>query len=399
MVKVSVVIPFYNVEDYFEECVSSIVNQTLKDIEIICINDGSTDNSLKILEQFANSDDRIKVFSQENRGVSASRNRGIKLAQGEYIYFMDSDDILDLNALEELYDFSKSNDLDILIFKLISFNNETGERYSIDYYDMPFLKPFNKKVFNYKDIGHDTLKISVSPPGKLFKRDLIASMQFAEGLIFEDNLFYSEAMLKAKRVSFIDEYYYNRRVRSHSLMTSKTIKYADFITITNMIFDLFKRENVYMEFRKPLFVRKIYSTNSKLSQVDDEYKEEFFQRMKNDFSDYKEEFENDDVFNNELEDYLKYWFKAALISDNYKEYKLKLDSYRKEQKKKKEKKDKENKNKENKNKENKDKENKDKEKSNQKNNRNDTKNDKNVSSNSSKFKKSIKKIMGAFKNG
>ena len=188
MVKVSVVIPFYNVEDYFEECISSIVNQTLDDMEIICINDGSADNSLKILEGYANSDNRIKIVSQENKGASASRNQGIKLSEGEYIYFMDSDDILELNALEELYKFSESNNLDILIFKMMSFNDETGEKYAIKYYDMPFLKPFNQKVFNYKDIGVDALRMAVSPPGKFFKRDLIKPIEFLEGYIFEDNL-------------------------------------------------------------------------------------------------------------------------------------------------------------------------------------------------------------------
>ena len=135
MVKVSVVIPFYNVEDYLGECLDSIINQTLDDIEIICVNDGSTDDSLKIVEELATSDDRIKIFSQENQGASASRNHGVKKTHGDYIYFMDSDDILELNALEDLYDFSVSNDLDILIFKMINFNDDTGEKYASNYYE------------------------------------------------------------------------------------------------------------------------------------------------------------------------------------------------------------------------------------------------------------------------
>ena len=105
MVKVSVIIPVYNVEQYLKECLDSVINQTLKDIEIICINDGSTDGSLKILEKYESLDDRIVVFSQENSGLSATRNKGMQLSSGEYVYFMDSDDYLELNALEELYNF------------------------------------------------------------------------------------------------------------------------------------------------------------------------------------------------------------------------------------------------------------------------------------------------------
>ena len=332
MVKVSVVIPFYNVEDYFEECISSIVNQTLDDMEIICINDGSADNSLKILEGYANSDNRIKIVSQENKGASASRNQGIKLSEGEYIYFMDSDDILELNALEDLYKFSESNNLDILIFKMMSFNDETGEKYAIKYYDMPFLKPFNQKVFNYKDIGVDALRMAVSPPGKFFKRDLIKPIEFLEGYIFEDNLFFAEAMLKAERVSFYDKYFYNRRVRTNSVMTSKTIKFADCIIIANKIIDLFKKENVYEFFKKRIIEMKIASTYKRFSQVDSEYKEEFFNRIKEDFTNFNQEFKDDDVFKYEIKDVLRYKFKAALISDNYMDYELKCELYQNQKK-------------------------------------------------------------------
>ena len=332
MVKVSVVIPFYNVEDYLRECLDSIVNQTLEDIEIICVNDGSTDNSLKIVEEFANSDDRIKIFSQENKGASASRNHGIKKSQGDYIYFMDSDDILELNALEELYDFSLSNDLDILIFKMIAFDDETGEKRTLKYYEMPFLKPFNEKVFNYKNLGDNALRLAVSPPGKLFKRDLIHSIEFLEGYIFEDNLYFAEAMLKAERVSFLDRYYYNRRMRQNSVMSSKTIKFADCITIANKIIELFKEENVYEYFKKPMIEKKIASAYNRFSQVDSEYKEEFFQRIKEDFGNFSKEFEEDDVFKHEIKDVLRYKFRAALISDNYRDYELKCDLYQKQKK-------------------------------------------------------------------
>ena len=128
MAKISVIVPIYNDDRYLHECLDSIINQTFEDIEIICVNDGSTDESLNILKQYESRDCRVKVISQENKGVGAARNAGIKIASGEYIYFIDADDFLELTGLEEMYDLSQQMDLDLLIFKLVTFDDETGER-------------------------------------------------------------------------------------------------------------------------------------------------------------------------------------------------------------------------------------------------------------------------------
>ena len=111
-IKVSVIVPIYNTEKYVVECLESIVNQTLKEIEIICIDDGSTDNSIEIVKCYSN----IKIIHQKHSGLSIARNTGMQNANGEYIYFCDSDDILVTNALEELYNYSKKNNLDMLCF-------------------------------------------------------------------------------------------------------------------------------------------------------------------------------------------------------------------------------------------------------------------------------------------
>ena len=116
MPKVSVIIPVYNVEKYLRECLDSVVNQTLKDIEIICINDGSPDNSLAILEEYAKKDSRIIVISQENSGVSTARNVGIDLAKGDYLYFIDADDYAEPDLLELSYQKALSTQCDIVNF-------------------------------------------------------------------------------------------------------------------------------------------------------------------------------------------------------------------------------------------------------------------------------------------
>ena len=131
MVKVSVIVPVYNVENFLKECLDSIVNQTLYDIEIICINDGSTDNSLAILESYAKSDDRIKIISQENKGLGAVRNVAFNHISGDYVFFIDSDDYIDLNTLKKLYENAISNDSDLVFFKIARFDEEGNLNYDL----------------------------------------------------------------------------------------------------------------------------------------------------------------------------------------------------------------------------------------------------------------------------
>lgn len=127
MTKISVIVPVYNVEDYLGECLDSLITQTLSDIEIICINDGSTDNSLEILTNYSKRDSRIKIITQENKGLSSARNRGFEFINGKYTYFIDSDDILKSDALEKLYNLACDKNTDFIIFKLINFDSETKE--------------------------------------------------------------------------------------------------------------------------------------------------------------------------------------------------------------------------------------------------------------------------------
>ncbi|WP_458453967.1 glycosyltransferase [Methanobrevibacter sp.] len=323
MVKVSVVIPVYNTENYLKECLDSIVNQTLDDIEIICINDGSTDNSLKILNDYQKLDNRIKIISQENSGQSVARNNGIVLAEGKYTYFMDSDDILELTALEEIYNISEDKNLDVLIFKLINFYDETYEKFPIDYYEMDFLKPWSDKVFNFKDLGQDALEIAVSPPGKLFKKELIKNIAFPEGLIFEDNVFFTEVMLKAERVSFYNKHLYKRRRHDSSTTVSNDLKFADAIIVMNKVISLIKDYGIYHDFMVGLWKKKIITSYSRYTQVDEIFKDEFFRLIKEDYANYKEEYDKYHIFD-KLDSNLNDIYLTALESDNYKIFELRL---------------------------------------------------------------------------
>lgn len=224
---VSVIIPVYNTGKYVKQCLDSIENQTLKNIEIICIDDGSTDESLAILEKEAEEDSRISVYSEKNSGQSVARNGGLKNAIGKYVYFMDSDDILELNALEKLYTQAERSSLDILYFDGVCFYDDIDEAsldQNLDYY---------KRRQWYSAIYHGiqlmcamekNREFRVSPCLQLIRRDFLIKnrLQFEEGLIHEDNLFTFQTMLSADRVSHLQEPLFRRRYRKASTMTQKT---------------------------------------------------------------------------------------------------------------------------------------------------------------------------------
>ena len=135
---ISVIIPVYNSEKYLRKCLDSVINQTLKDLEIICVNDGSTDQSLEILNEYINVDNRITVINQDNLGAGAARNKGLEVAKGEYIHFLDADDWLEPNAYELVYHHVKKSDtiIDICMFLYKKYDNETG---AINYVDLFYI--------------------------------------------------------------------------------------------------------------------------------------------------------------------------------------------------------------------------------------------------------------------
>lgn len=323
--KVSIIVPVYNVEKYLSECLDSLLAQTFGDFEIICVNDGSTDSSLDILNEYAAKDNRIRIITQENAGPSKARNNGIDNAIGDYIYFMDSDDILDTTAIEELYGLAVEDDLDLIIFKLISFDDETGEEFTSPYYEMDFLaESVGGKVFSHNDLTpQDVYKIAVSPPGKLFKRDLIGDLRFPEGVLFEDNPFFVECMFKAERAYFYEKYLYRRRIRRNSITTSHNRKNMDFIPVSNMLIDITKRFDLYEKYREGLFEKIMRNVYLRFSQIGDEHKKEFFEMIKEDFLSKKDEYDNDEAVQN-ADEKLKEIFYSAIESENAREYELSI---------------------------------------------------------------------------
>lgn len=216
--EVSVIIPVYNVEPYLRECLNSVVNQTMRDIEIICVNDGSTDNSGAILTEYAARDERITVITQENRGLSAARNAGMDAAKGKYIYFIDSDDYIDLDALEVLYDRAEELELDMLFFDCSYIfdgirakpNRFQRKEYGDTYVGVEFLKKLRDEGAYWVTVW-----------GYLSRREFLqnSGVRFVEGMLHEDMIFTPLLLLKSQRTSHILRKLYHRRIRPHSITT------------------------------------------------------------------------------------------------------------------------------------------------------------------------------------
>lgn len=227
MVKVSVIIPVYNVERYIEECLCSAMQQTLKEIEIICVDDGSSDQSVELIEKYAEHDFRVRIIMQKNAGASVARNTGIKAAKGEYVYFLDSDDYIDHNMLKELYEEVKKHDLDNIYFDAESFYETKELEESQGNYSNYYMRPdiygdvvTGSRLFTNMEMNWD---FKASPCLQMPKRSLILENEifFYEGIVMEDNLFTLQSMILAKKVKHISKCYYMRRVRENSVMTQK----------------------------------------------------------------------------------------------------------------------------------------------------------------------------------
>jgi glycosyltransferase involved in cell wall biosynthesis len=299
MVKVSVVIPVYNVEDFLAECLDSIVNQTFTDIEIICVNDGSTDGSLEILNEYAQRDERFTVISQENAGHAVATNRGMELAKGEYLFLMDSDDILKLNAFEDTVKVADEKDVDFVIFQAINYYMDTNEYKEQENYSMNKLADHvGDSVFNWKDIKEFVFKIAVTPWSKLYKREFVENCgaKFPEGLIFDDNVFFWEVLFNAERIAFHRQHLFIRRWHSASSTKAGDIRFIDSIEIYRLIWAVFKKYGVFEEFKEELYNRRVRIAYYRLSAIRPEFRKPFLEEFKKSMDEIRQEEFFDDFY-------------------------------------------------------------------------------------------------------
>lgn len=219
-ITVSVIIPVYNVEAYLPECLDSAVGQTLRNIEIICVDDGSTDHSPAILADYQKKDSRMKVLRQQNMGLSAARNSGLRCARGKYIYFLDGDDYVDREMLQTTVQLAEEKDLDAVVFNFVRFaDSEELLKAHPFYVNSIDGIPQVYTGIEYLKVANECGAYSVSAWKALWRHQFLEENQlrFKEGILYEDMLFSFYAYMAAKRVMQIPNRFYHYRVRPGSI--------------------------------------------------------------------------------------------------------------------------------------------------------------------------------------
>jgi len=250
--KVSVIIPVYNVKDFLQECIDSVINQTLKDIEIICVDDESTDGSYDILLDYEKKDTRVKVIRQKNGGAGAARNHGLKYASGEYLSFLDADDFFEKDMLEKAYNKIIEDDSEIVVFRCGHYIDADKEflpnKYSIRSKLLPKHSPFAGV-----DIEKDAFKVFVGWAwDKLFKTSYIRelNLQFQEQRTTNDMLFVFSAIVKANKIVTMDDVLVYHRRAASSLTATRSQSWHCFYNALLALRNQLNEWNLYDRFQQ-----------------------------------------------------------------------------------------------------------------------------------------------------
>ena len=240
---VSVIVPVYNVEKYLYKCLISLISQTYKDIEIICVNDGSTDNSLKILEEYAIKDNRVSVYTKENGGLSDARNFGLTKANGDYVIFVDSDDYIDTTTIEKCVDNANKYNSDIVVYDMKYIYDDREELASGGEFECTSFKENRNIIF-----------INNSACNKFIKRELMNDVSFPKGLYYEDLATIPILLSKANKISKINEPLYFYIQRGNSIAHTINDKIFDIYKAINMIACYYKNHELDGEINE-LYIR------------------------------------------------------------------------------------------------------------------------------------------------
>lgn len=321
MPKVSIIIPVYNVEKYIRQALDSVVNQTLKDIEIICVNDCSPDNSLAILEKYKEKDNRIKIINlKKNCGLGNARNVAIKEATSDYVMFLDSDDWLELNACELAYEQITKNNNDFVLFGLKDFYEKNGKLKTNLSKVKPFYEKFGDKSFCVEDIDFPFLDNAFSC-FKIYKTNFLRdnNIEFCTTL-YEDQLFNVKLYVHVKSISILNLplYYYRRRLGS---ITQNSNSWSALLSQKRKILDFVKSLNIDESslLYKSALIAAINSTMSyyyRFSKMDSNIREQLYSDIQAFYV-----YLNTNFNIEEIQNYIKYPEFNRIINLSYKEKK------------------------------------------------------------------------------
>ncbi|MBO5289018.1 MAG: glycosyltransferase family 2 protein [Spirochaetales bacterium] len=250
--KISIIIPVYNAEEYLYECLDSLINQTMKNTEIICIDDGSTDNSYEILSEYAAKDNRFIILQQENKGAGAARNKGMEIAKGEFLAFLDADDFFEHDMLEITLNKIEKTQADFVIFNSNQFDDKTKQFVDSDWFVIYDFFP-NEETFNYSQISGNIFKSIVGWAwDKLYRTSFVKkhNLKFQEQRTTNDALFVFSALFLASKISLLknDKKLVHHRINnSFSLENTRSKSWMCFYNMLIALKERLFKENKFNE--------------------------------------------------------------------------------------------------------------------------------------------------------
>lgn len=284
--KISIIVPVYNSERYISKCLDSLRFQTYDNLEIICVNDGSTDKSLSILEDYCKKDSRIVVLTQENSGVSVARNSGIEASTGDYLSFIDSDDWVYLTLYQTFVDaVNKAGKyIDIWMFNVAAYiegQNDVIPRVFFESSDWD--NHVNDDIIHVFNDCKRPFSRNLSSANKIYRKDFLneIDLKFPEKLKFEDQYFALKAFFNAKSIVFTDDVFYKYR-NYHTTSTSleSCDKIFDIFTIMDLIEEEIQKLNVYDEYKYALFQYKYTIFSQQYFSCPEALKGKYYEEMK-----------------------------------------------------------------------------------------------------------------------
>jgi len=317
MPEISVILPVFNSEEFVRKSIESVLAQTFEDFELIIVNDGSTDSSKDIIDSFK--DDRIRLINQSNQGPGAARNNALKIAQGRYVMYLDSDDWFTSNALEVAYGEITKFDADMTFFKMINFD---GERYyENDWFELKTLQSFKNRTFKPIETPGSIFDLSVGVCQKIYNRSFLDRIdaRFPEGIFFEDMPFFYYVYLKAERISIVNRHLYVRRKHTSSITNVVDEKFFDTVPAGQVLMRIFIENGWYDAYKFDLLAYKINGPRFALRDMPLKYKSHMFDLIKKDYEAIKSTKYYED-FLTQLGPVKRRFFLDVLKSEDYEEF-------------------------------------------------------------------------------
>lgn len=319
MYQVSLILPIYNVSQYLRECLDSVTRQTLRDIEIICVNDGSTDDSLDIIQEYAKKDDRIVVITGPNGGYGRAMNKGLDRASGEYVGIVEPDDYVSLTMFEDLYEIASQNQLDFVKADFYRFGrNEKGDM-NLSYCRLDSTNSRYGQLLNPSQ-DPSLIKFTMNTWSGIYRRQFLEAYHIRHnetpGASFQDNGFFFQTTIYAKRAMIVDRpYYRNRRDNPNSSVNNKEKVYCVNVEYDFIRDILMKDPNVWERFKAMYSWKKFHNYLFTINRIGAQFKHDYVMRMSTEFKRAMQLGE----FTKEIFTPLE-WSKLSLIMEKPEEY-------------------------------------------------------------------------------